>query len=92
MADLVPVIRPDGRVYRPRKPPRATIVDVDGRTYVYVLGTHDEPRGRALAQRLTNVDPYANPPTWQRLAIRNGERWFVQDDVRGAPCLIFEEA
>lgn len=92
MAELVPVTRPNGKVYRPRKPPRAVPVedDRDGST-VYVLGTHDVERARALAQRVTTVCPYPRAESWHRLGMRNGDPYYVYDDVRGAPSLVFVE-
>ncbi len=93
---LVPVVRPNGKVYRPRNRPRAVRVEVedwrsDYSEVVTVLGTHDVERARALALRLAS-DVSERPlwgEQWYRLAIRNGDRVYVQDEVRGAPGLDF---
>lgn len=85
------LVRPNGKVYRPRKPPRAVLVDQEesGRWYVYVFGTDDEARARELAQRLEAVEPHSEPLTWVRDGFRDGERAYIVDEVRGTPCLIF---
>lgn len=91
--ELVPVTRPNGRVYRPRRAPRAVVVEPDDfhvDEQVIVLGTHDEERARALAMRLRPVDPYPHEATWMRKAIRKGDPYYMVDEVRGAPALVFE--
>lgn len=97
MADdtLVSVVRPNGKVYTPRRRPRAVLVeDEDWRTdfpqVVLVFGTHDVTRAYALASRLAAVEP--KPlfgEQWYRLAMRNGEQQYVTDEERGSPALTF---
>jgi hypothetical protein len=89
-----PVTRPNGKIYRPRKPLRAVLVEDDEieRVYVYVFGTDDVDRARQLALRLESVDPQPEPLTWVRLGMRNGEPAYVVDEERGRPCLIFHPA
>lgn len=92
MSRLQEVVRPDGRIYRPRKLPRAQMVEdhLFERVFVYVLGTHDEQRAYSLASRLEAVEPLPyGDPDWVRLSMRDGERVYVRDTVRGAPCIIF---
>lgn len=96
LPQLVPVVRPNGKVYRPRRPPRAVRCDLDDprsdlSEIVIVVGTHDVDRARALALRLAG-DVSARPlwgEQWYRVAIRNGDRVYVQDEVSGAPALDF---
>lgn len=95
--ELVPVTRPDGRVYRPRKAPRAVEVDnPDGQgnepgSYIYVLGTHDVARAYELASaRWRGVEGLTAEQTWLRLMMRDGDQVFDHDPVRGAAAVIFE--
>lgn len=87
---LVPVTRPDGRVYRPRK-----IRCVDGDQgwgdplFVIVLGTHDIEAARKLAEdRAAWIDPEitlkGGRAGWYRVT---GDR----DEARGAAGVMFEE-
>lgn len=96
--DLVPVVRPDGRVYKPRKLPRAQVVqNVDDRepyAWVLVLGTHDVDRAHALAARVAAgegmyADRATAERTWMRLAMRNGDPVYDRDPVRGAATVTF---
>jgi len=96
--ELVPVTRPNGKVYRPRKAPVAVgAEDVDdGRTEIYVLRTHDIdtalPLAQAEARRLDvgSVDPDSAERWWLRGTIRNGERCYDPDAERGCPAVFFE--
>lgn len=96
MTDLATVIRPNGKVYRPRKPPRAVEVDnTEGRwdeptMLVYVLGTHDVERAHALALKLHHAaDKDTAQLSWTRDVIRNHERVFEYDAEHGAATVIF---
>jgi hypothetical protein len=86
-------VRPNGQPYRARKPPRA-VGPLEGNTCVpsavYVLGTRDEPRARALAARLATLDDSPPEAGWYRIAMVDGDRVMVSDDRRGAPGLMFE--
>lgn len=99
--ELAPVTRPDGRVYKPRKPPRGVLVeDHDARTgepdaYVYVLGTHDVERAFQLATQIAaterlKADRDSAWQTWIRQTIRRGDPVFDVDLVRGAAAVVFE--
>lgn len=101
MPDLVPVARPDGRIYQPVKAPRAYLVDdsyaaqnePDG--YVYVLGTHDVERAYNLAVHLAHrdgvaIDRETAHQTWIRQTIRDGDPFFETDPVRGAAAVSFD--
>jgi hypothetical protein len=57
---------------------------------VYVLGTRDEPRARALAVRLATLDDSPPEVGWYRMAVVDGDRVMVSDPVRGAAGLMFE--
>jgi hypothetical protein len=92
------VTRPNGRIYRPRKPPRGLPVvnyrdDVE---WIYIIGTHDVERARSLAEQIATRDGYeldstrAPERSWQRLAMRNGDQMYVPDEVHGAPTIIFK--
>lgn len=96
MTDLPPpVTRPNGKVYRPRKPPRAVEVDNDAgwnepSTLIYVLGTHDIERAFALAQRMhRGADKDTAKLSWARLTMRRGEGFWEYDDICGAATVIF---
>jgi len=99
VAELVPVTRPNGKVYRPRKAPRAQLVDnTDDRepyAWVFVLGTHDVESALPLAERVAasegmQPDRDSAEKTWMRLAMRNGDRVYDIDSVRGAATVTFE--
>jgi hypothetical protein len=87
----VPVLRPNGKLYRPRKGPVAVLVeglDYD-QCWIYVLRTHDEERARELAQQMETIEPRGRL-CWIREAIRNNDREYVEDTVRGMPVVIFQ--
>lgn len=92
MADLVPVTRPNGKVYRPR---RITVAPWENDTVhswsagVYVLGTHNLFLSRPLAQDAIarHFDPRLVPGRpdlcWVRDGFHYGDRAWVDDEVRG---------
>lgn len=94
--ELTAVVRPNGRTYRPRKPPRAFEImnydawgEVPG--WIYVIGTNDIATAYQLASgNWRGVDLGSAEQTWLRDTIRNGERCHEYDPVRGAPAVIFE--
>lgn len=99
--DLVSVTRPDGRVYKPRKAPRAYLVNDEYAgpgepdTEIYVLGTHDVERAYALAVQLAKRDGLAVDRStaelgWIRQAIRDGNPVFDSDPVKGAAAVSFD--
>lgn len=92
MADLVPVTRPNGNVYRPRKAPSAVEIwnDDEGCVWVYVLRTHDIERAWNLACGWMGAERDTAEPAWVRHVMRDGDHWYERDEVRGAPCVIFE--
>lgn len=94
---LVPVTRPNGKVYQPVKPPIAVGVDdVDGRTEIYVLRTHNVDAAYALAQfeaRRLDVGSVVRDSaelSWLRQTIRDGQRCYDSDRERGCPAVCFE--
>jgi hypothetical protein len=95
---LAETIRPDGRTYRPRKRPVAVVLEDadDAYAWIYVLRTHDVDRAldlaRMLAQREGLEIDATRPPAliWTRVAIRNWEREYVDDPVRGVPAVTFK--
>lgn len=87
---LVPVTRPDGRVYRPRKIIAYPVADADEMTSgVMVLGTHDTERARVLADRCAAawVDGgyvAAEPETgWFREGYEAGRLMWLRDEEKG---------
>lgn len=96
VAELEPVTRPNGKLYRPRRL-RAFYCEDDytGQAEVLVLGTHAQSVALPLAfaeanYRLADGSLDAVPsPGWWRDGFENGERAWVYDDVRGAAGLRF---
>lgn len=95
--DLVPVTRPNGKVYRPRKGPRGIRIDDwdarddDPNAWVYVLGTHDVERAYQLAIKISyGVQRDTAEQCWLRQTMRDGDACFDYDDVRGAASVTFE--
>lgn len=95
--ELVPVVRPNGKVYHPRRPPVAigvsgTVGYDDDVPFVYVLRTHDVERARAFARPY--VLPYLVEPRreWVRLVMRNGDPVYENDEERGCPVVVFTES
>lgn len=98
MSALVPVTRPDGRVYRPRKIVAWPVVDGDEIIIaVIIAGTHD----LGVAQKL--ADQYAawqlgtgtvavSPETgWFRDGYEGGGRQWIDDPVYGRAGIMFRE-
>lgn len=94
------IIRPNGKVYRPRKAPSAiTLDDHDGMTaFVVVFRTHDIERATELAQPLLDeyLD-YRGQITPDLVWLRErpdrdymGGRVWADDPVRGIPCVQWE--
>jgi hypothetical protein len=95
---LVPVTRPDGRVYRPRKVIAYPVADADEMTSgVMVLGTHDIERARVLADQCAAAwadGGYvaAEPVTgWFREGYESGRPMWLQDETRGRAGVWFRE-
>ena len=90
------ITRPDGRIYRPRKPGlRAHAWEGDDEQGVIVFGTLDPTEAEAFALESSAywygtggavVDP---EPDWFRDCFRWGERRWERDEVRGAPGVKF---
>lgn len=92
---LVEVVRPNGKIYRPRKPPRSIRIDDwdsedEPNSWVYVLGTHDIERAWQLAQRVYGTDRDTAEQTWIRHTMRDNEHCYDLDDIRGAAAVTFE--
>lgn len=93
---LPPVERPNGKLYRPRKF-RVVGWDCDPsgdpEWQVAVLGTHDVAAAREVAKYGFHCPHLVNPTLgWIRQSMRDGERWWAEDEVRGAACVIFDES
>jgi hypothetical protein len=96
MAETLPVIvRPNGKVYRPRKlVAHAFEDDHAGESGVVVLGTHDPERARELALSSARywygteyiVDPVT---VWWHDAMECGERRWRHDAARGRAGVCF---
>jgi len=94
----VPITRPNGKVYRPRKVMCHALSNEDTGTLtaVIVLGTHDVDAARELASR---VGPYwadedvklgGAEVSWWRKGYCWGALCWLEDDVRGAAGVRFE--
>jgi hypothetical protein len=96
MTRLEPVVRPNGKLYRPRTL-RVIYVEDDNisRYGVLVLGTRNQSVGLSLAgaearYRVEGGVLDAIPDEgWWRDGFENGERVWVYDDVHGAAGLRF---
>lgn len=93
-ADIV--VRPNGKVYRPRKGlrQRGYVVDdfhASWTPFVAVFGTHDIEKATEYARPFMYAGLKPGKPGWLRDTIRDGEPFFDHDPVRGAACVIFEE-
>lgn len=97
-AEAAVIVRPNGKIYRPRRPPVVIGFDDDHRgiNYVAVLRTHDEEFARSVARPFRCaylVNPWEAPRlSWLRQTLRDGEPFYEFDDVHGAPCVLFEES
>lgn len=90
---LTPVTRPNGKIYRPVKPPVAVEVeDYRDGTEIYVLRTHDIDRAYRLATRLGlgEVHRESAHQTWIRDTFRDGGRVYDTDPEHGCPVVTFE--
>jgi hypothetical protein len=95
---LVPVIRPDGRVYRPRKVIAYPVADADEMTSgVMVLGTHDIERARMLADQCAAAwadGGYVatEPETgWFREGYEAGRPMWLRNERKGRAGVFFRE-
>jgi hypothetical protein len=93
---LPSVIRPNGKVYRPR---RVRVVGWDCDAYeppfwqVAVLGTHDVEVAREYAPQGYHCAYLVHPHLgWVRLGMCHGEPTWLHDDIRGAAAVIFDES
>jgi hypothetical protein len=94
VSEVEPTVRPNGKVYRPRRPLRsAPYDDHDFQHGVIVLGTHDIELARAAAVRAGCEcgEPKFDKgsPGWLRQGYQHGEPWWINDDVRGAAAVTF---
>lgn len=89
--------RPDGRWYKARRPPAAYLVEnygeVDG---VMVARCDDYEFAKLLAQRELNAYddgymPVAPRFGWYREGIRDNDRFWEEDPVKGAPGYFFTQ-
>ena len=95
---LVPVTRPDGRVYRPRKIIAYAVAGEDELlSGVMVLGTHDVERARVLADRYaawqlgedcTAASPQAG---WYREGYEAGRPMWLRDEKKGRAGVWFRD-
>lgn len=91
--------RPNGKLYRPRKPPRAIVFDEEGHSdeSVLVLGTHDIKHACEVAElevkRMlgSGLKPGSPDKGWYIEKYRNGELTWVYDDVKGQAGVWFNE-
>jgi hypothetical protein len=89
------IVRPSGRVYRPRKVTAEFTVDGDGiEDGVMVCGTHDIERARQLAEdHVTRWDAGmapADPVTgWWRLGYQSSRLVWIPDEEKGRAAVQF---
>lgn len=91
-----PLVRPNGKPYRPQKlTVKLTADDIGDPAGVIVLGTHDLAAAQVLAD--AEADRYdhgyaaAGPVTgWYRLVPCNGELTWIDDPVRGRAGVWFQ--
>jgi hypothetical protein len=92
------VVRPNGKVYQPRKIRAEVLGDGwTGEEFVVVLGTHTVEEAAPYAQAALDNSPLSGGyPSqdwtrgWWRKTIRDGEPYFGWDDVHGAAGVMFE--
>lgn len=90
-------VRPDGRNYRAFKGPRAIVLeDESGEWQVLVIRCDEYQLAKDMASAelnfaLAESHLVAEGPVfgWWRESIRNGDPYWVPDDVRGAPGYFF---
>lgn len=99
MADTLPPIeRPNGKLYRPRAVRVDYMDDEDNwrEEYPYktvVLGTHDVEAARERAVQGRVCQYLTNPRIdWLRLGYASGRLCWINDDERGAACVVFDES
>lgn len=99
MTELIPITRPNGKVYRPRKIREIYCEnDYGRRNDVFVLGTHDllGAAGRAVAEARYRIGhsefllDAVGEIGWWREMVQRGERVVISDEVRGAAGIRFE--
>jgi hypothetical protein len=95
---LVPVRRPDGRLYRPRKIAAYPVSDSDELfSGVCVLGTHDLAVAQPLADKLAYRElgggwSATEPETgWFREGYDRGSPVWLRDEVTGRAGIMFRE-
>lgn len=88
--------RPNGKVYRPRKQPRALLLG-DDFDCVLVLGTHDLDLAREVAAKLLAIQLGSDFTAtdhergWYIEKYRWSERTWIYDDERGQAGVMFNE-
>lgn len=95
---LVPVTRPDDRLYQPRKIVAWPVVDGDEIIIAVIIpGTHDLGMAQPLADQyaawqLGSSYVAVNPETgWFRDGYEGGSRWWIDDPVYGRAGVMFRE-
>ncbi len=94
---LPPVVRPDGRLYRPRKLAAYPVTD-DGGDFsgVLVLGTHDPAVAQPAADELARQEAGSGwravspVPGWWRDGLMLSQRCWIGDEINGRAGVLFE--
>lgn len=95
-AKLPMIMRPNGRLYRPRKIVAEIYTDYHNEEFggVIVFGTHDIERARPLAEPIihSEVGPVdiTEHLDWIHDGMSGGERRFMRDERRGRACVRFD--
>lgn len=88
--------RPNGKIYRPRKQPRAVLVG-DDFDCVLVLGTHDIEYAREIARKLLTIELGSDFTAtdaergWFELKYRWSQLEWVYNDERGQAGVMFND-
>ncbi|MGB3483997.1 MAG: hypothetical protein WBB07_17495 [Mycobacterium sp.] len=90
--------RPNGKPYTPRFTGLQAHLWENhniGESGVIIFGTLDPDQAHDLAVQMCRywygVNGVGDPqPGWYRNGFQNGERWWIRDDVRGRPGVMFE--
>lgn len=96
--DYGAVLRPNGKVYRRRKPPALTLASDQwsGDDIPLVLRTHDADEAKAILLAQFGPDDFwidLDRPVkrWARLGYQHGEPTWIDDPARGMPAIEWDE-
>lgn len=97
MEEINGILRPNGKVYRPQITEAHPVWKDEEMSGAVVLGTHLIAASFSLALRLVQREcgwdygPVSPARGWARLAVRRGEPFWVEDEMRGRACVWWQE-